>query len=147
MLMRFFLSIWCWVILSELRRTEFCKNYIVFKLLLKLFVSEMRCHSCTAGGRRRSLLSWGQCCEGEGYRFRWRLEFFWRGHGFKKGDHFSQGISYDSIFWTIFILLCRRKSFSAELSVENERILWAMKRWEIENLMAVAAFCCILFEN
>ena len=41
----------------------------------------------------------------------------------------------------------KRKSFSAEVSVENERILWAMKRWEIENLMAVAAFCCILFEN
>lgn len=57
---------------------------ILPKLLLKLFVSEMRCHSCTAGGRRRSLLSWGQCSEGEGYRFRWRLQFFWRGHGFKK---------------------------------------------------------------
>lgn len=43
MLMRFFLSIWCWVILSELRQTEFCKNYIVFYLNCYLNCSCQRC--------------------------------------------------------------------------------------------------------
>ena len=148
MLMRFFLSIWCWVILSELRQTEFCKNYIVVYLNCYL--------NCLC--QRYDAIPVPQGEEGEAYCpgvsvVKGKvidLDDDWNSSEeatVSKKETIFQGISYDSIFQTIFILLCRRKSFSAELSVENERILWAMKRWEIENLMAVAAFCCILFEN